>query len=161
MRMDDKCVFTTCRIGSSQHLFGLRRGTCLRFIPIKESCDNVLQDGFKICNMPPLGKTRSREKVLSCFRNKWRAQISNRRLGSSLMVGMADINLDVEPVKWALCWQKKTDVCEKKLKRFAVTLTHTHTHTTELIQDSTKTQSKVIWWNAAAAFKIWEQQTCF
>lgn len=37
MRMDDKCVFTTFFwIGSSQHLFGLRRGTCLRFVPIKK-----------------------------------------------------------------------------------------------------------------------------
>lgn len=47
--------------------------------------------------------TRSRENVLSRFRKKWRAEISNRRLGSSLMVGLADINLDVEPVKCALC----------------------------------------------------------
>lgn len=122
MRMDDKCVFTTCRIGSSQHLFGLRRRTCLRFIPIKKkSWDHILQDRFlKKCNMQPLWKenTRSREQALSRFRQTWRAEISYRRL--------ADINLNVGPVKHALCCQRKTDVCEKKLRRFAATLTHTH-----------------------------------
>lgn len=85
--------------------------------------------------MQPLWKenTRSREQALSRFRQTWRAEISYRRL--------ADINLNVGPIKHALCCQRKTHVCEKKLRRFAATLTHTQN--TELVQDSTQRESKV------------------
>lgn len=65
-KIEDGCVGS----GLVNTCLASGREPCLRSIPIKKGCDDILHDGFRICNMLPLlEKNTSRKKrTLSGFR---------------------------------------------------------------------------------------------